>query len=145
MIASLDLKGVITIKTKDGQTFEVSFDNPDKAQKFHDFFLKLSYKSDHLDHLLEKKEKLTRSLTTAIDDLCLTNRTALCLKAENILYIGDLVQRTEKELLLTPNLNKKSLTEIKYVLSLHQLSLGMNIENWTPEQLTQSRSSPAIN
>ena len=60
---------------------------------------------------------------------------ANCLKAENIYYIGDLVQRTEVELLKTPNLGKKSLTEIKDVLASRGLSLGMRLENWPPASL----------
>ena len=65
----------------------------------------------------------------------LTVRSANCLKAENIYYIGDLIQRTEVELLKTPNLGKKSLTEIKDVLASRGLSLGMRLENWPPASL----------
>lgn len=65
-----------------------------------------------------------------VDDLELTVRSANCLKAESIFYIGDLVQRTETDLLKTPNLGKKSLTEIKNVLSTHGLSLGTRLEHW---------------
>lgn len=65
-----------------------------------------------------------------VDDLELTVRSANCLKAENIFFIGDLVQRTEPDLLKTPNLGKKSLTEIKNVLAAHGLSLGTKIEDW---------------
>ena len=72
------------------------------------------------------------SLLRPIDDLELTVRSANCLKAESIYYIGDLVQRTEVELLKTPNLGKKSLTEIKEVLATRGLSLGMKLENWPP-------------
>jgi DNA-directed RNA polymerase subunit alpha len=57
------------------------------------------------------------------------------LKAESIYYLGDLIQRTEVELLNTPNLGKKSLTEIKDVLASHGLSLGMRLENWPPPNL----------
>ena len=71
-------------------------------------------------------------LMRPIDDLELTVRSANCLKAESIYYIGDLVQRTEVELLKTPNLGKKSLTEIKEVLAARALSLGMKLENWPP-------------
>ncbi|HSC09043.1 MAG TPA: DNA-directed RNA polymerase subunit alpha [Steroidobacteraceae bacterium] len=71
-------------------------------------------------------------LLRPVDELELTVRSANCLKAENIHYIGDLVQRTEVELLRTPNLGKKSLTEIKEVLESHGLSLGMRLENWPP-------------
>ena len=74
-------------------------------------------------------------LLRPVDDLELTVRSANCLKAENIFYIGDLIQRTEFELLKTPNLGKKSLTEIKDVLAQHGLSLGMKLENWPPPQL----------
>ena len=69
-------------------------------------------------------------LLRPVDDLELTVRSANCLKAENIFYIGDLIQRTEVELLKTPNLGKKSLSEIKYVLSSKGLSLGMKVEHW---------------
>jgi DNA-directed RNA polymerase subunit alpha len=74
-------------------------------------------------------------LLRPIDDLELTVRSANCLKAESIHFIGDLIQRTEVELLKTPNLGKKSLTEIKEVLASRGLSLGMRLENWPPSQL----------
>lgn len=74
-------------------------------------------------------------LLRPVDDLELTVRSANCLKAENINYIGDLIQRTEVELLKTPNLGKKSLTEIKDVLAQYGLSLGMRLENWPPPGL----------
>ena len=76
-------------------------------------------------------------LLRPVDDLELTVRSANCLKAENIYYIGDLIQRTEVELLKTPNLGKKSLTEIKEVLAQRGLSLGMKLENWPPAGLQQ--------
>jgi DNA-directed RNA polymerase subunit alpha len=71
-------------------------------------------------------------LLRPIDDLELTVRSANCLKAESIYYVGDLIQKTEVELLKTPNLGKKSLTEIKEVLAQRGLSLGMKLENWPP-------------
>lgn len=74
-------------------------------------------------------------LLRPVDDLELTVRSANCLKAENINFIGDLVLKTENELLKTPNLGKKSLTEIKDVLAARDLSLGMKLENWPPESL----------
>jgi DNA-directed RNA polymerase subunit alpha len=74
-------------------------------------------------------------LLRPVDDLELTVRSANCLKAENIYFIGDLVQKSENELLKTPNLGKKSLTEIKDVLASRALSLGMKLENWPPENL----------
>lgn len=74
-------------------------------------------------------------LRRPVDDLELTVRSANCLKAENIYYIGDLIQRTENELLKTPNLGRKSLNEIKEVLGAHGLTLGMKLENWPPAGL----------
>ena len=74
-------------------------------------------------------------LLRPVDDLELTVRSANCLKAENIYYIGDLIQRTETELLKTPNLGRKSLNEIKEVLASRGLSLGMKLENWPPAGL----------
>jgi DNA-directed RNA polymerase subunit alpha len=71
-------------------------------------------------------------LLRPVDDLELTVRSANCLKAENIYYIGDLIQRTETELLKTPNLGRKSLNEIKEVLASRGLTLGMKLENWPP-------------
>ena len=74
-------------------------------------------------------------LLRPVDELELTVRSANCLKAENIYYIGDLIQRTETELLKTPNLGRKSLNEIKEVLASRGLSLGMKLENWPPANL----------
>ena len=74
-------------------------------------------------------------LVRPVDDLELTVRSANCLKAENIYYIGDLIQRTENELLKTPNLGRKSLNEIKEVLAARGLTLGMKLENWPPAGL----------
>ena len=71
-------------------------------------------------------------LLRPVDDLELTVRSANCLKAENIYYIGDLIQRTENELLKTPNLGRKSLNEIKEVLASRGLTLGMKLESWPP-------------
>jgi DNA-directed RNA polymerase subunit alpha len=85
-----------------------------------------------------KSQEIDPVLLRPIDDLELTVRSANCLKAESILYIGDLVQRTEVELLKTPNLGKKSLTEIKDVLASHDLSLGMKLDNWPPASLIKA-------
>ena len=81
------------------------------------------------------EEEIDPILLRPVDDLELTVRSANCLKAENIYYIGDLIRRTEVELLKTPNLGKKSLTEIKDVLASRGLSLGMRLENWPPVSL----------
>lgn len=83
----------------------------------------------------EVEEEVDPILLRPVDDLELTVRSANCLKAENIYYIGDLVQRTEVELLKTPNLGKKSLTEIKDVLASRGLSLGLRLDNWPPASL----------
>ena len=78
-------------------------------------------------------------LLRPVDDLELTVRSAICLKAENIYYIGDLIQRSETELLKTPNLGRKSLNEIKEVLASRGLTLGMKLENWPPAGLEHHR------
>lgn len=85
----------------------------------------------------EEKPEFDPILLRPVDDLELTVRSANCLKAETIHYIGDLVQRTEVELLKTPNLGKKSLTEIKDVLAQRGLSLGMRLENWPPASIAE--------
>jgi DNA-directed RNA polymerase subunit alpha len=102
---------------------------------------------DSLVNIVDKEEISERVMTPAappmpdpilmqlVDDLELTVRSANCLKAESIMYIGDLVQRTEVELLKTPNLGKKSLNEIKDVLAQRNLSLGMRVANWPPPSL----------
>ena len=83
----------------------------------------------------QKPVQVDPILLRPVDDLELTVRSANCLKAENIYYIGDLIQRTENELLKTPNLGRKSLNEIKEVLATRGLTLGMKLENWPPAGL----------
>jgi DNA-directed RNA polymerase subunit alpha len=94
------------------------------------------------------KEKKTAEidpvLLQPIDDLELTVRSANCLKAENIYYVGDLIQRTEVELLKTPNLGKKSLMEIKDVLASRGLSLGMRLEDWPPAELHEEDTRASV-
>ena len=87
---------------------------------------------------VEEEPEIDPVLLKPVDDLELTVRSANCLKAESIYYIGDLVQHTETELLKTPNLGKKSLTEIKDVLAQRDLSLGVKLENWPPASLVKN-------
>ncbi|MCP3663739.1 MAG: DNA-directed RNA polymerase subunit alpha [Gammaproteobacteria bacterium] len=97
-------------------------------------FVKLKSNTSEEDSPVEPQAPaIDPILLRPVDDLELTVRSANCLKAENIFLIGDLIQRTEVELLKTPNLGKKSLTEIKDVLATRGLSLGMRLENWPPE------------
>ncbi len=91
-----------------------------------------------------KEPEIDPTLLRPVDDLELTVRSANCLKAESIYYIGDLIQRTEVELLKTPNLGKKSLTEIKDVLASRGLSLGMRLEDWPPQSLTDTRETAPV-
>ena len=86
----------------------------------------------------EAEPEVDPVLLRPVDDLELTVRSANCLKAESIYYIGDLVQHTETELLKTPNLGKKSLTEIKDVLAQRNLMLGTKVENWPPASLAKT-------
>ena len=91
--------------------------------------------SENEPEAVVEEDEIDPILLRPVDDLELTVRSANCLKAENIYYIGDLIRRTEVELLKTPNLGKKSLTEIKDVLASRGLSLGMRLENWPPSSL----------
>ncbi|MFP4560280.1 MAG: DNA-directed RNA polymerase subunit alpha [Thiohalorhabdus sp.] len=84
-----------------------------------------------------ERSEVDPNLLKSVDDLELSVRSANCLKAENIRFTGDLVQKTEQELLKTPNFGKKSLNEIKEVLASMGLSLGMKLENWPPENLPE--------
>lgn len=95
------------------------------------------FEDDELEAVTEEVPRPTTQqydpvLLRPVDELELTVRSANCLKAENIYYIGDLIQRTENELLKTPNLGRKSLNEIKEVLASRGLTLGMKLENWPP-------------
>ena len=92
-------------------------------------------KSSFITKEINEQQAINPIFLRPVDDLELTVRSANCLKAESIFYIGDLVQRTENDLLKTPNLGKKSLTEIKNVLLSHGLSLGTRLENWPPSSL----------
>jgi DNA-directed RNA polymerase subunit alpha len=87
---------------------------------------------------MPKTPQVDPILLRPVDDLELTVRSANCLKAENIYYIGDLIQRSETELLKTPNLGRKSLNEIKEVLASRGLTLGMKLENWPPAGLERN-------
>lgn len=98
---------------------------------------------DSEDSGAEEDSQIDPMLLRPVDELELTVRSANCLKAESIHFIGDLVQRTEVELLKTPNLGKKSLTEIKDVLAQHGLSLGMKLEGWPPASLQDKKQASA--
>lgn len=87
------------------------------------------------EEVVIEEPEFSPMLLKPVDDLELTVRSANCLKQENIFYIGDLITRSEVDLLKTPNLGKKSLTEIKDMLASKDLSLGMKLENWPPENL----------
>ena len=88
-----------------------------------------------VEEVVEKAPPVDPILLRPVDDLELTVRSANCLKAEDIYYIGDLIQRTETELLKTPNLGRKSLNEIKEVLASKGLTLGSKLESWPPAGL----------
>jgi DNA-directed RNA polymerase subunit alpha len=101
----------------------------------HQLAVFVDLEGESLSEPEEKEDEIDPILLRPVDDLELTVRSANCLKAENLYYIGDLIQRTEAELLKTPNLGKKSLTEIKDVLASKGLSMGMRLENWPPASL----------
>ena len=81
--------------------------------------------------------EFNRNLLRKVDELELSVRSANCLKNDNIVYIGDLIQKTESEMLRTPNFGRKSLNEIKEVLAQMGLHLGMEVPNWPPENIEE--------
>lgn len=97
--------------------------------------------ADKEQEVEEEEDQIDPILLRPVDDLELTVRSANCLKAENIYYIGDLIQRTEVELLKTPNLGKKSLNEIKDVLEARGLALGTRLDSWPPASLKDDKAS----
>ena len=100
-------------------------------------FTNLENKTDKFNSKKEDDTQIDSVLLRPVDDLELTVRSANCLKAENIYYIGDLIQKTENELLKTPNLGKKSLNEIKDIISSHGLTLSMKLKGWPPTNLNR--------
>ncbi|HEX7326527.1 MAG TPA: DNA-directed RNA polymerase subunit alpha [Rhodanobacteraceae bacterium] len=123
LILDVETNGTITVDDAVRQAAETLHD---QLSVFGDF------KSRAASDAEQDQSGISPLLLRPIDDLELTVRSANCLKAESIYYIGDLVQKTEVELLKTPNLGKKSLTEIKDVLDAKGLALGTKLENWPP-------------
>ena len=97
----------------------------------------INFEEPQLEATADEVEELpfNRNLLRKVDELELSVRSANCLKNDNIVYIGDLVQKTEGEMLRTPNFGRKSLNEIKEVLKFMNLELGMDVENWPPENI----------
>ena len=97
----------------------------------------INFEEPQLEAAADEVEELpfNRNLLRKVDELELSVRSANCLKNDNIVYIGDLVQKTEGEMLRTPNFGRKSLNEIKEVLKVMNLELGMDVENWPPENI----------
>ena len=91
--------------------------------------------STRSDDIQPSEPSLNKNLLRKVDELELSVRSANCLKNDNIIYIGDLVQKTEHEMLRTPNFGRKSLNEIKEVLASMGLTLGMDITSWPPENI----------
>ena len=87
------------------------------------------------ENIEDAEPRLNPNLLKKVDELELSVRSANCLKNDNIVYIGDLVLKSENEMLRTPNFGRKSLNEIREVLSHMGLGLGMNIENWPPDNI----------
>jgi DNA-directed RNA polymerase subunit alpha len=123
LILDVETNGTVAVDDAVRQAAETLHD---QLSVFGDF------KSREATESEKDKTGISPLLLRPIDDLELTVRSANCLKAESIYYIGDLVQKTEVELLKTPNLGKKSLTEIKDVLGAKGLALGTKLENWPP-------------
>ena len=100
-------------------------------------FINFDEPEPEIEEDLESVLPFSRSLLKKVDELELSVRSANCLKNDNIVYIGDLVQKTEPEMLRTPNFGRKSLNEIKEVLKMMSLELGMDVEGWPPENIEE--------
>jgi len=116
---------------KDQLSIFITFEEEEEAE--------MSYPEDE-----EEKEALNENLLRSVDELELSVRSANCLKHANIKLIGDLVQKTEAEILATKNFGRKSLNEIKDILSEMGLSLGMRLDNWPPKKSEEEMESGAI-
>jgi len=127
LIINIETNGVITAEEAIRQSARILVDQLSVFAAFEG----TEYTSEALAHVPTVDPVLLRP----VDDLELTVRSANCLKAESINYIGDLIQRSENELLKTPNLGRKSLNEIKEVLASRGLTLGMKLDNWPPPGL----------
>ena len=100
-------------------------------------FINFEEPSTRTEEALPTEPTFNRNLLRKVDELELSVRSANCLKNDNIIYIGDLVQKSEQEMLRTPNFGRKSLNEIKEVLAQMGLELGMEIVNWPPENIEE--------
>ena len=116
---------------KDQLSIFITFEEEEEAE--------MPYSEDE-----EEKEALNENLLRSVDELELSVRSANCLKHANIRLIGDLVQKTEAEILATKNFGRKSLNEIKEILSEMGLGLGMKLDNWPPKKLEEEMESGAI-
>ena len=116
---------------KDQLSIFITFEEEEEAE--------MSYSEDE-----EEKEAFNENLLRSVDELELSVRSANCLKHANIKLIGDLVQKTEAEILATKNFGRKSLNEIKEILSEMGLSLGMKLDNWPPKKSEEEMESGAI-
>ncbi len=99
----------------------------------------INFEEPPATHEQERREELpfNKNLLRKVDELELSVRSANCLKNDNIIYIGDLIQKTESEMLRTPNFGRKSLNEIKEVLTHMDLALGVEITDWPPENVEE--------
>ena len=122
---SIDTEGLTTQITlsgvETGLRLKVNFEDPQEIVK----------------EVKSTEPEFNRNLLKRVEELELSVRSMNCLKNDNIIYIGDLVQKTEPEMLRTPNFGRKSLNEIKEVLSTMSLYLGMEIPNWPPDNIAE--------
>ena len=98
-------------------------------------FINFEEPTVHVEEDVPSELPFNKNLLRKVDELELSVRSANCLKNDNIVYIGDLVQKSEAEMLRTPNFGRKSLNEIKEVLTQMGLHLGMEVVNWPPDNI----------
>ena len=100
-------------------------------------FINFNDPKEVIKEVKSSEPQFNKYLLKRVEELELSVRSMNCLKNDNIIYIGDLVQKTESEMLRTPNFGRKSLNEIKEILSTMSLYLGMEIPNWPPDNLVE--------
>ena len=129
--------GVIEYPEYDGNSMYRTAGNILKNPNVALLFVNFEEEEQVEESIDEAEPQLKPNLLKKVDELELSVRSANCLKNDNIVYIGDLVQKTEPEMLRTPNFGRKSLNEIKEVLKMMSLELGMDVEGWPPENIEE--------
>ena len=144
LLVEPDLAPVASLKLQEAPEFKATSDEALKKAPSAGWTSQAAVEEPKPVGMIERRGEplpFNRNMLKKVDELELSVRSANCLKNENIYYIGDLVQRSEPEMLRTPNFGRKSLNEIKEVLSMMGLGFGMSVPNWPPENIDELAKS----